>query len=153
MKYKHTQIGYLILVITLAVTAFFIWVYLLALSEPPSPDSGPNLAITSIMALIVFILSSFITLQVVVDSNYLRIKFGFGIYHKKFLLRDIISVKTVRNRWYYGWGVRVWFWPKMWIYNVSGFDAVEIELKGGKKVRIGTNEPKKLEQAIRQSIK
>ena len=36
----------------------------------------------------------------------------------------------------------------MCIYNVSGFDAVEIQLKNGKIYRIGTDEPKKLEQAI-----
>jgi hypothetical protein len=45
-------------------------------------------------------------------------------------------------------GVRVWFWPKMWIYNVSGFDAVEIKMKDGKTYRIGTDEPEKLEQTI-----
>jgi hypothetical protein len=39
------------------------------------------------------------------------------------------------------------------VYNVSGFDAVEIKLKNGKRYRIGTDEPKDLEQAIRNSIK
>jgi hypothetical protein len=41
----------------------------------------------------------------------------------------------------------------MWIYNVSGFDAVEIKLKNGKVYRIGTDEPKKLEQTILHLIK
>jgi len=41
----------------------------------------------------------------------------------------------------------------MWIYNVSGFDAVEIKLKNGKTYRIGTDESQKLEQAILRSIK
>jgi hypothetical protein len=41
----------------------------------------------------------------------------------------------------------------MWIYNVSGFDAVEITMKNGKIYRIGTDEPLKLEQAISQSKK
>jgi hypothetical protein len=54
----------------------------------------------------------------------------------------------VKNKWYFGWGVRRWFWPKMWIYNVSGFDAVEIVLKNGNIYRIGTDEPEKLERAI-----
>jgi len=36
----------------------------------------------------------------------------------------------------------------MWIYNISGFDAVEIKMKNGKTYRIGTDEPQKLEQAI-----
>ena len=88
-----------------------------------------------------------------IDETYLKIKFGYGIYQKKFPLTDILSVKTAKNRWWYGWGIRRRLWPKMWIYNVSGLDAVEIQLKNGKIYRIGTDEPKKLEQAILQSIK
>ena len=144
MKYKHTQIGYLMLVVTLVVLVLFSWAYITALAEPPSYDSGPNFAVTSIMMLILFILDSFCPLQVIIDGKYLRIKFGYGIYQKKFLLEDVMSAKTVKNHWYYGWGIRLWFWPKMWIYNVSGFDAVEIKLKNGKIYRIGTDEPEKL---------
>jgi len=153
MNYKHTQFSYLILVITLAVFFLFAWLYMTASAEPVSTDSGPNFAITSIMALILFILASFVTLQVIIDGEYLRIKFGFGIFQKKFSLTDIMAVKTVKNHWYYGWGIRIWLWPKMWIYNVSGFDAVEIKLKNGKTYRIGTDEPQKLEQTILHSIK
>jgi len=153
MNYKHTQFSYLMLVVSLAVFFLFAWLYMTASAEPVSTDSGPNFAITSIMALILFILASFVTLQVIIDGEYLRIKFGFGIFQKKFSLNDIMSVKTVKNHWYYGWGIRIWFWPKMWIYNVSGFDAVEIKLKNGKTYRIGTDEPQKLEQTILHSIK
>ena len=153
MNYKHTQIGYLILVVTLAVLVLFVWVYITGSAEPPSVDSGNNFAVTAIMALILFILASFGSLQVNIDEKYLRIKFGYGIYQKKFSLNDVMSAKTVKNRWYYGWGIRGWLWPKMWIYNVSGFDAVEIKLKNGKMYRIGTDEPKKLELTILHSIK
>ena len=148
MNYKHTQIGYLILIITLVILVFFAWVYIAASTEPPSVDSGTNFAFTAIMVLILFILGSFTTLTVSVDEKYLRIKFGYGIFRKQFLLSEILSAKQVRNDWYHGWGIRFWLWPKMWIYNVSGFDAVEIKLKNGKIYRIGTNEPKKLEQTI-----
>lgn len=153
MNYKHTQIGYLMLVVTLSVLALFTWVYTAALAEAPSIDSGPNLLVTGIMTLIVIILSSFCSLKVSIDEKYLRIKFGYGIFQKKFSLDDIVSAQAVRNHWYYGWGIKVWFWPKMWIYSVSGFDAVEIKLKNGKTYRIGTDEPEKLEEAILQSIK
>lgn len=149
MHYKHTQIGYLMVVVTLVVLVLFAWLHIMAAAEPPSVNSGSNFAITAIMALILFILASFCSLQVSLDEKYLRIKFGYGIYRKKFLLEDIMSAKTVKNHWYYGWGIRRWFWPKMWIYNISGFDAVEIKLKNGKIYRIGTDEPKKLEQAIK----
>ena len=154
MTYKHTQTGHLMIVVTLAVMGLFAWIHTLAAAEPPSVDSGTNLAVTSVMLLILLILASFVSLQVTVDEQYLRIKFGYGIYKKKFLLRDIVSAKSVKNHWYYGWGIRIWFWPnKMWIYNVSGFDAVEIKLKNGRTYRIGTDEAAKLEHAILQSIK
>ncbi len=153
MNYKHTQVGYLMLVITLAVLALFTWIHITAQAEPPSYYSGTNFAVTAIMTLIIFVLVSFASLQVIVDEKYLRIKFGYGLYWKKFLLSDIASARTAKNHWYYGWGIKVWFWPKMWIYNVSGFDAVEIKMKNGKTYRIGTNEPEKLEQAILHSIK
>ena len=77
-SYKHTQIGYLMLVITLAVLVLFAWVYIMARAEPPSYDSGTNFAITAIMALILFILASFSTLSIVIDGRFLKIRFGWG---------------------------------------------------------------------------
>ncbi len=148
MIYKHTQIGYLMLVVTLAVLGLFVWAQRMASAELPSADSGTNLLVTAVMVLILCVLASFASLQVVVDEKHLRIKFGYGLYQKQFLLSDVVSAKTVKNHWYYGWGIRGWLWPKMCIYNVSGFDAVEIKLKNGKTYRIGTDEPKKLEHAI-----
>lgn len=148
--YRHTQVGYLILSITFIVLVFFSWVHILARLEPPSVDSGANFAITSIMVLILFILASLSTLTVTVDERYLKIRFGWGIYHKKFLLTDIATAKKVKNQWYFGWGIRFWFWPKMWIYNISGFDAIELTMKNGRIYRIGTDDSEKLEVAIHQ---
>ncbi|MEI6529636.1 MAG: hypothetical protein WCN88_04585 [Candidatus Falkowbacteria bacterium] len=150
-SYKHTQIGLLMLLVALAVPVLFAWVYIAALDEPFSVDSGPNFAISAIMVLILFILASFVTLSVSINGNYLQVKFGYGIFAKKFALNQIASVKVTKNHWYYGWGIKVWFWPYMWIYNISGFDAVEIVMKNGKRYRIGTDTPKELEAAIKQS--
>ena len=150
--YKHTQIGYLMLVVTLAVLVFFAWVYITARAEPVSVDSGTNFAVTAIMAFILFILASFATLTASIDENCLRIKLGYGIFAKMFPLNQIASVQAVKNHWYYGWGVKVWFWPYMWIYNVSGFDAVEIIMRNGKIYRIGTDTPSELEVVIKQAI-
>lgn len=150
--YKHTQIGYLMLCITLAVLALFVWIQVTARAEPVSYDSGPNFAITAIMALTLFILGSFSTLTVAVDGQFLKIRFGWGIFRKKFPLSEIATVRKVKNMWYYGWGIRLWLRPKMWIFNVSGFDAVELAMKNGTVYRIGTDEPEKLETAIQQVI-
>ena len=141
------------IVITLIVLVFFAWLQITARAEPPSVDSGANFAITAIMAFILFVLASFGTLTVAIDEQFLKLRFGWGIFRKKFLLADIASIRKVKNHWYYGWGIRLWFWPKMWIFNISGFDAVELTMKNGKIYRIGTDEPEKLEQAISQLIK
>ncbi len=152
-SYKHTQTGYLTSAITFVLLIFFIWVQITARAEPQSVDSGANFAVTAIMVLILLILGSFSSLTVCIENNSLKVTFGYGIFRTSFLLDDIASVKAVKNHWYYGWGVRIWFWPYMWMYTVSGFDAVEISLKNGKKYRIGTDESKKLEEAISLKIR
>lgn len=150
--YKHTQIGYFMIVVTLAVLALFVWIQISARAEPPSVDSGTNFVITATMFLILFILMSFTTLTSSVNEKCLRIKFGFGIFNKKFALNQIAFVQTVKNHWYYGWGIRLWLWPRMWIYNVSGFNAVEIVMKNKKVYRIGTDVSKELESILKKSL-
>lgn len=150
--YKHTQIGYLMLAVTLVVTAIFVWAYLIARAEVPSVDSGTNLMVTLVMAITLFLLLSFATLTATIDEKFLKIKFGYGIFAKKFALDEIAKVDVACNRWYYGWGIRFWPLPKMWIYNVSGFDAVQITLKNGKVYRIGTDDAEGLRNAIKQNL-
>ncbi len=140
------------LVVTLVVLVLFAWAQITARAEPPSIDSGTNLAVTAVMVLVLFILASFATLTVSIDGNYLQIKFGYGIFHTRFVVSEIVSVERVKNHWYYGWGIRLWLWPKMWIYNISGFDAVQITMKNGKVYRIGTDAPLELEAAIKRAI-
>jgi hypothetical protein len=153
VSYKHTQIGYLLIVVTLAVLALFVLVYSMASAELLSVGSGPNFAMTALMTVILFILTSFTTLTTSIDENYIRVTFGYGIFQKKISLQEIASIKTVKNRWYYGWGIKVWFWPYMWIYSISGLDAVEITMKNGNVYRVGTDEPMKLESAISATMR
>ena len=143
VKYQHTQVG-LLLLFTFFVIASLFWFIL--------KQANFNLSVLAIMLFILFIIVSFTSLKVTIDENYLQIKFGYGIFRKKFLLKEIISARAVRNHWYYGWGIRFWLWPRMVIFNISGFDAVEIKMKNEKIYRIGTDEPKNLESAINIEI-
>ncbi len=77
MRYKHTQIGYLMIIVTLGILILFVWNYITASMEPESINSGTNFAMTALMTLIILILASFISLQVSIDKKYLRIKFGY----------------------------------------------------------------------------
>src|SRR3989344_3169274 len=103
-SYKHTQIGYLMLVITLVVLVLFAWLQITARAEPPSYYSGTNFAITAIMALILFILASFSTLTVAIDEQFLKIRFGWGIFLQKFPINEIVTAKDFKNNWYYSCG-------------------------------------------------
>ncbi len=151
--YKHTQTSYPMIFITLAVLALFVYLQFAARAEAPSADSGANFAITALMAFILFVLASFSTLTVAVDEQVVSIRFGWGIFRKKFVLSEVASVKTVRNPWYYGWGIKLRLWPKTWIFSVAGFDAVELAMNNGNLYRIGTDEPDKLEAAIKQACR
>jgi len=144
MKYEHTQIGTLIIIVSILVAILFAVIVL---------QTGFILSIFIAMLVILFIVASFSSLHVAIDEKYLRIKFGYGIFRKKFLLKEITSVKSVKNKWYYGWGIRLWLWPKIWIFNISGFDAVEIKMKNGASYRIGTDESEKLKKAILIALK
>ena len=63
-----------------------------------------------------------------------------------FSTRDIVGFRQVRNKWYFGWGLRKL--QHGWMYNVWGLDAVELDLTDGKKFTIGTDEPEDLVAAL-----
>ena len=88
----------------------------------------------------------FSSLSVEVDDDEVRWWFGRGIWPKSVQRADIASAMPVRNKWWWGWGIR--YYGKGWLYNVSGLDAVEIVLRSGKHIRIGTSDPQGLAAAI-----
>jgi len=103
-------------------------------------------------AALVFLLLTFLfyRLRVEVSGGELRIRFGVGLIGRTFDLHEIVSARPVRNKWWYGWGIRLT--PHGWLFNVSGFDAVEIALRSGRHYRIGTDEPEALSNALNRAI-
>ena len=75
---------------------------------------------------------------------------GIGLIHKRFTLADVQSAAVVGNRWWYGWGIKRT--PHGWLFNISRFEAVEIQMANGKNYRIGTDEPDALLAAIEAAI-
>jgi len=140
-EYEHTQRGTLIIGAIIAVIMIIVASMILF---------GPvwiTLIVAGIMLLMLTILS---TLTVSVRRDALRIFFGpIRVIKKSWRISDIASVTTVRNRWYYGWGIR--WTPHGPLYNIAGFEAVEVMLISGKKFRIGTDEPEELKRAIERA--
>jgi hypothetical protein len=88
----------------------------------------------------------FFQLNVRITEDLIELRFGTGLIRKKIYLEEIESSQTVKNRWYWGWGLRMTAHGPL--YNVSGFQAVEVRLKNGSRVRIGTDVPQELQAAI-----
>jgi uncharacterized membrane protein YuzA (DUF378 family) len=85
-----------------------------------------------------WIVATFGMLTVIVDETRVRIYFGRGWPRRTVPLADVVSARAVRNSWWYGWGIR-WF-PGGTLWNVWGLDAVELELRAGRLLRIGTDD-------------
>jgi len=90
----------------------------------------------------------FSTLTVRVTSGVLDVFFGPGFIRRRIDLKDIREVRIVRNPWYCGWGIR-WI-GRGWLWNVSGLQAVELELENGRRFRVGTDAPEALAEALQQ---
>jgi hypothetical protein len=115
------------------------------------PELGFLTAIILLLALLAVLNAVFSSLTVVISDSDLEFWFGVGIWHKKIPITEIAGSTVVKNSWWYGWGIRLT--PHGWLYNVAGWEAVEILLKSGKKIRIGTDEPEKLSLAIDRAIR
>ena len=143
--YSHTQFGWMTTIALVGAMAAFnaAWDKL----GPASPGKG---TLEFVMTLLGLMLLLFGWLTVKVDNEAVTARFGIGLICKKIRISDIQSAIQVRNKWYYGWGMRMGPWG--WMYNVSGLDAVEITMKNGGKFRVGTDEAEALARAIKQKI-
>jgi len=136
-NYKHTQVGTLIIFLL-----GLVMLYLMVLTMV----SDENIPIGFMIPFFLVIMILFGTLTVELAEVDLELKFGIGLIKKSFKREDIVSSKIVRNKWYYGWGIR--FTTHGVLYCVSGLDAIEVKLSNGKQYRIGTDEPDILNKAI-----
>jgi hypothetical protein len=90
------------------------------------------------------------SLTVKIEDGFLKLKFGPGLFKKKFALKDIASAESAKTDFWQNWGIRLY--RNGWLYNIAGFDAVEIKMKNGKINAIGTDQPQELAAAINNSI-
>lgn len=145
--YRHTQIGWTIIVIVGAavVTEVVVAAVLASQSTVALALSG------AVAAVLAVFLSIFSTLTVTVDDTAVRLSFGLDVLRREVRLDEVTAVRRVRNSWVAGWGVRVI--PRGRLYNVGGLDAVELELDSGRVVRVGTDEPDALLAAVQRALR
>lgn len=139
MQYKNTQPGIAMLLVMGLVTLLLVFA---AISKPDEPI-GFVFVIIAVAAML------FSALTIKVGEGNITWFFGPKFWTKSLELSEIESVQEIRTKWYQGLGVRLT--STGWLYNVSGLTAVELKLKDGTTVSLGTNDPINLIKAIEQN--
>ncbi len=125
---------------------YFIFIPLIAINlflfiektVQKSEESVNYYALLSVLFLVLF--ACFYKLTISITDSNLTFKMGIGIIKKTYPLNEIKSVKPHKNHLLNGWGIRVI--PGGWLYNVSGFQSIELTFKNNSKtIRIGTDVP------------
>jgi hypothetical protein len=76
---------------------------------------------------------------------------GIGLMRKKYKVADLKSFTPVSNSMISGIGIRIL--SNGWLYNVSGFQAVELQFTNKDSVvRIGTDKAEVVSSAIQEVI-
>ena len=143
-EYKHTQVGALTFIVLLVTGVLIARILLSILAE------GHLVVASVIMGFYLTVLALFFAFTVKISDNKLRFWFAIGGLGKSYSLDEIQSTREVENPWYYFWGIKSI--PDGWLYAIAPGSAVEVVFKNGKIVRLGTNQPKKLRQAIDSAI-
>ncbi|MBX2801100.1 MAG: hypothetical protein KTR31_25695 [Myxococcales bacterium] len=137
-RYHHTQVGLVISLVTVGLLGglglWFLW-------------SGAALLAGVLACVGVAVLVAFGALTVRIEGTQLQARFGVGVIRRRIDLGEVVAAGRVRNRWYYGWGIRLT--PSGWMWSTSGLDAVELRFRDGRAFRLGTDEPDALVAAIR----
>ena len=138
VSYRHKQPGTLILAVMLGM-AFAIAVLAILMFKV--------FWLTTIFLTLVAWLFNSLTIEI--TERELRWRFGPGWIRKTVPLAEITSAEPVRTG--PSWGIH-WSPRTGWLYNVSGFDAVAVTLRSGKKFALGTDEPQALAARLAEVI-
>ena len=114
-------------------------------------DRAVVVALSAALLLFILITLAFSSLTIEVNDQRIRAWFGPGWIWREIRLSEIVGMSAVTNRWYWGWGVRLT--PYGWMFNISGMQAVEVELVSGKRFRFGTDQPRNLVSALRAAVR
>lgn len=145
-----------VLILLLAIVGMSIWALIqqVFLGKPfgqnPAPDS--LVILFSMLPLIFFLFFIFMHLDSSIDAECITVRLSpFG--SRKIAWEDIEKA-YIRNYKpileYGGWGIRYGLGNKGMAYTVGGYQGLQLELKNGKKVLIGTKKANELTEFLKR---
>lgn len=142
MQYQHTQSSpmFLILIGTGVAIFFGGW------AVPETTVRAILLVSGSVMLLLAI---SFRHLAVRDEGDKLLICFGpLPLFKRRLKYEEIESVERNRSSIMDGWGIHL-SPGGGWVWNLWGFDCVDVYRKGRSRLRIGTDDPEGLEAFLK----
>ena len=143
MHYRHVQWGWIVVPYTVGSAAV---IATMMRADGDELDAWAWVAVAGFVLALGVLLVWFSRLEVTVDDSRVQAAFGLGRPSRTIPLTEVVGAERVRNRWWYGFGVRRA--PQGWMYNVWGLDAVDVIRADGTRFRIGTDDPDALTAAI-----
>jgi hypothetical protein len=75
--------------------------------------------------------------------------FGVSGIGRRVPISEIVSIRPIKTNILEGWGIHL-TWHG-WVWNVSGFNAVQIVLRSGTRFAVGTPEPQAVIDAVQSA--
>ena len=138
--YERRQIGYVTLV------ALFVAFALVGVAMWRACPPAAAASVRAIFLLLIIVGTLFSTMTVRVTESALERWFGIKAIGRRVPLREIESLEAIRTTIWEGWGIHL-TWHG-WVWNVSGFNAVQVRLRSGTRYAVGTPEPNAVIAAI-----
>jgi hypothetical protein len=103
-------------------------------------------------AFLLVVSTSFGQLTVRDETEHLLIQFGpLPLFRRRLSYKEIEDAQRARTAILDGWGIHLS--PRGgWTWNLWGFDCVDVALRGGRSIHIGTDDPDGLASFLRQRI-
>jgi hypothetical protein len=135
--YHHVQRGDLLIGVLFATSGTTVAAILAA---------GPQSLMIVALFLQLLATIAFCSSVITITAGNVSIRYGPGWFRRSITVKEIASIRIVRNICAYGWGVRKT--GRGYSVRLSHASAVEFELRNGRRAHIGTDRPIVLVEAI-----
>ncbi len=140
--YEHRQTGWLTVIVLFAIAA------LICVAASISAPSERTLSY-SLVPIVLVVAALFSTLTVRVTDKRMMWFFGVPSIGRSVPLSQIASIRAIKTTIWEGWGIHLTW--RGWVWNVAGFNAVQIVLRSGTRFAVGTPEPQAVIDAVQSA--
>ena len=145
---SFTQHGILMYFIFIPLIITNLYLFLEASANP----GGQTKYYAILSLLFLLCLACFNKITITITKTTLSFSMGVGLIKKTYPMSDIQSCTPIKNNIINGWGIRRILGG--WLYNVSGFQAIELRFKNENKIiRIGTDKPNEVVAEVKKFIR